>query len=148
MEADQRHQRKLGEEADHRYPARAWAAQRLPTAVSFFPDALRRDRRAAQGANPQNLSSLGGKVLRVRSDGWIPTTNPFYRRGGNARYVWNYGHRNIQGLIKRPGKGELWSVENGTSRDDEINLVWKGDNYGWDPRPGYDESRPMTDKVR
>jgi glucose/arabinose dehydrogenase len=103
---------------------------------------------AAQGTNPQNLNSLGGKILRIYSDGTIPTTNPFYKRGGNARYVYNYGHRNVQGLAKRPGKSELWSVEQGTSRDDEVNLVWGGHNYGWDPTPGYDESRPMTDKRR
>jgi glucose/arabinose dehydrogenase len=103
---------------------------------------------AAKGTNPQNLKSLGGKILRVRSDGSIPTTNPFYKRGGNARYVWNYGHRNVQGLVERPGTTELWSVEQGTNRDDEINRVYRGHNYGWDPTPGYDESRPMTDKRR
>ncbi len=102
----------------------------------------------AEGSVPQNLNSLGGKVLRVRSDGTIPRANPFYRRGGNARYVWTYGHRNIQGLAKRPGKNEMWSVEHGTNRDDEINRIYKGGNYGWDPIPGYNESRPMTDKRR
>lgn len=103
---------------------------------------------AAQGTNPQNLKSLGGKVLRIRSDGSIPTGNPFYSRGGNARYVWTFGHRNIQGLAKRPGVSEMWSVEHGTNRDDEINQVIKGSNYGWSPTPGYNESRSMTDKTR
>ncbi|MGV8910180.1 MAG: PQQ-dependent sugar dehydrogenase [Propionicimonas sp.] len=103
---------------------------------------------AAGGTNPQNLHSLGGKVLRVRSDGTIPKTNPFYKRGGNARYVWNYGHRNIQGLARQPGTGTLFSVEHGTSRDDEINLVVKGANYGWSPTPGYNEARSMTDRKR
>jgi glucose/arabinose dehydrogenase len=103
---------------------------------------------AAVGTNPQNLQSLGGKILRVRDDGSIPTSNPFYSRGGNARYVFNYGHRNVQGLIKRPGKSELWSVEHGPSRDDEINLVWSGRNFGWSPTPGYNEARSMTDKAR
>ena len=100
---------------------------------------------AATGTNPQNLGSLGGKVLRVNANGTIPTDNPFYSRGGNARYVWNYGHRNIQGLAVRPGTTELWSAEHGTSRDDEINLSVRGGNYGWDPVPGYDETTPMTD---
>ena len=100
---------------------------------------------AATGTNPQNLGSLGGKVLRVNANGTIPTDNPFYSRGGNARYVWNYGHRNIQGLALRPGTTELWSAEHGTSRDDEINLSVRGGNYGWDPVPGYDETTPMTD---
>jgi glucose/arabinose dehydrogenase len=103
---------------------------------------------AARGTNPQNLKSLGGKVLRVRSDGTIPKTNPFYGKGGNARYVWNYGHRNIQGLALQPGTGDLFSVEHGTGRDDEINLVVKGSNYGWSPTPGYNEKRSMTDRKR
>jgi glucose/arabinose dehydrogenase len=102
---------------------------------------------AVRGTNPQNLQSLGGKVLRVRSDGSIPSTNPFYRRGGNARYVYSYGHRNVQGLARRPG-GEMWSVEQGTDRDDEVNRVFRGANYGWNPAPGYDESHAMTDTRR
>ena len=103
---------------------------------------------AAHGTNPQNLQSLGGKVLRIRSDGSIPTTNPFYQRRGNARYVYSYGHRNVQGLARRPGSGEMWSVEQGTNRDDEVNRVFRGDNYGWNPSPGYDESHAMTDRRR
>lgn len=103
---------------------------------------------AAAGETPQKLSSLGGKILRVRNDGYIPRSNPFYKKGGNARYVWNYGHRNVQGLAKRPGVSELWSVEHGPDRDDEINLVRPGGNYGWNPVPGYNESVPMTDLKR
>jgi glucose/arabinose dehydrogenase len=103
---------------------------------------------ATGGTNPQNLQSLGGKVLRVRSDGSIPTTNPFYSRGRNARYVYSFGHRNVQGLARRPGSAEMWSVEQGTSRDDEVNRVFRGDNYGWNPAPGYDESHAMTDTRR
>ncbi len=104
---------------------------------------------AAKGTNPQNLKSLGGKILRVRSDGSIPKTNPYYKKGGKTRYIWNYGHRNVQGLVKRPGTTQMWSVEQGTGVDDEVNLVLKKGNYGWDPTPGaYNESRPMTDKGR
>ncbi|MFT4166347.1 MAG: PQQ-dependent sugar dehydrogenase [Microlunatus sp.] len=102
----------------------------------------------ATGTVPQNLKSLGGKVLRVRSSGSIPKSNPFYAKGGKARYIWTYGHRNVQGLAFRPGSGQMWSVEHGTSRDDEINLLAKGANYGWCPTPGYNERRSMTDKKR
>jgi glucose/arabinose dehydrogenase len=100
---------------------------------------------AAQTSNAQKKSSLGGKVLRVHPDGRIPKTNPFYSRGGKARYVWNYGHRNVQGLALQPGTGQIFTAEHGTARDDEVNVVRKGANYGWNPGPGYDESRPMTD---
>jgi glucose/arabinose dehydrogenase len=103
---------------------------------------------AAKGTNPQSLKSLGGKVLRIRSDGTIPTSNPFYRKGGKARLIWNYGHRNIQGLALRPGTNQLWTAEHGPDRDDEVNIVIKGRNYGWAPTPGYNEARPMTDTKR
>ncbi|MEO8750307.1 MAG: PQQ-dependent sugar dehydrogenase [Allobranchiibius sp.] len=100
---------------------------------------------AADGTNPQDLNSLGGKTLRVGTDGQIPTDNPFYSRGGNARYVTSYGHRNLQGIAVRPGTTQVWTQEQGSSRDDETNLLRAGGNYGWDPVPGYDESVPMTD---
>ena len=103
---------------------------------------------SARGTVPQNLKSLGGKVLRVRSSGSIPKSNPFYAKGGKARYVWTYGHRNVQGLVYRQAAGQMWSVEHGSTRDDEVNLVAKGANYGWSPTPGYNEKRAMTDKQR
>jgi glucose/arabinose dehydrogenase len=87
-------------------------------------------------------------VLRVYPGGTVPKTNPFYASGGRARLVWNYGHRNIQGLALRPGTEQLFTAEHGSDRDDEVNLVRKGANYGWNPVPGYDESVPMTDRKK
>jgi glucose/arabinose dehydrogenase len=88
----------------------------------------------AVGTNPQDRDSLAGKVLRVD-----PGT-------GEAR-VWTYGHRNVQGLAVRPGSGQVFSVEHGPDRDDEVNLLREGANYGWNPVGAgtYDESVPMTD---
>lgn len=103
---------------------------------------------AAVGTTPQNLSSLGGKTLRVNTDGTAPADNPFVARGGPAAYVWTYGHRNVQGLALRPGTSEMWSAEHGPSRDDEVNLLSRGRNYGWDPVPGYNETVPMTDLAK
>ena len=102
---------------------------------------------AATGTNPQNLSSLGGKVLRVdATTGTGAPANPF----PSSPLIYSYGHRNIQGLALRPGTAQMWSVEHGPSRDDEINLLVSGGNYGWDPAlaHGYDESVPMTDRVK
>ena len=42
----------------------------------------------------------------------------------------------------------MWAVEHGPRVDDEINLLVAGGNYGWDPVPGYNESVPMTDRVK
>jgi glucose/arabinose dehydrogenase len=47
-----------------------------------------------------------------------------------------------------PEDKQLWSVEHGTDRDDEVNRVLKGPNYGSSPTPGYNEGRAMTDKKR
>ncbi len=88
----------------------------------------------AVGTHPQDPQSLAGKVLRADPD-----------TGDVA--VWTSGHRNVQGLAVRPGTGQVFSVEHGPDRDDEVNLLREGGNYGWDPDGGgeYDESVPMTD---
>ncbi|WP_270886394.1 PQQ-dependent sugar dehydrogenase [Pedococcus sp. 5OH_020] len=104
---------------------------------------------AITGTNPQNLSSLGGKTLRVRAgDGRAPADNPFAAAGGARALVWTYGHRNVEGMALRPGTTQMWSVEHGPDRDDEVNLLVKGRNYGWDPVPGYNQQVPMTDLVK
>jgi aldose sugar dehydrogenase len=101
---------------------------------------------AAVGTNPRDLDSLGGKVLRVhRRTGEPMADNPFVDASTRRRYVLTYGHRNVQGLAQR-ADGSLWSVEHGSYRDDEVNLLLPGGDYGWNPVPGYDESVPMTDQ--
>lgn len=101
---------------------------------------------AARGRTPQRLRSLGGKVLRLdRFTGRPSPGNPWADGKGKRRYVLSYGHRNVQGLAQR-ADGTLWEVEHGTFRDDEINRIRKRGNYGWNPVPGYNETRPMTDE--
>jgi glucose/arabinose dehydrogenase len=74
------------------------------------------------------LESLNGKVLRVGDNGSIPAGNPF----GTA--IWSWGHRNPQGLAW-DSQGRLWATEHGPSGTesgkDEVNLIEKGNNYGW-----------------
>ncbi len=102
---------------------------------------------AATGTNAQDKTSLGGKTLmldRVTGSPW--PTNPFVDAANRKqRYVHTFGHRNVQGLAVRED-GTLWSAEHGPDRDDEVNLLRKGGNYGWNPVPGYNESVPMTDQ--
>ncbi|WP_277985665.1 PQQ-dependent sugar dehydrogenase [Nocardioides glacieisoli] len=100
---------------------------------------------AAIGTNPQDLDSLGGKVLRVHRDsGTAMRDNPWASAPTERRFVWTYGHRNVQGLAQR-ADGSVWSVEHGPTVDDEVNRLVPGGNYGWNPVPGYEESVPMTD---
>lgn len=103
----------------------------------------------AVGSMPQDLTALGGKILRIDSmTGGPMADNPrINSRNANTRLIWNYGHRNPQGLALRPN-GQMYNVEHGSSRDDEVNYVLRNRNYGWDPNGvggSYDESVPMTD---
>lgn len=100
---------------------------------------------AATSGLSQRRTSLGGKVLRMTLGGRAWPSNPWPKAKSRAkRLVLTYGHRNVQGLAQRRD-GSLWSVEHGSYRDDEVNKLRKGGNYGWAPGPGYDESVPMTD---
>ncbi|AXH97036.1 PQQ-dependent sugar dehydrogenase [Ornithinimicrobium avium] len=101
---------------------------------------------AAEGSNPQDLQSLGGKVLQLTADG-DPAAPEGHVEGADPRIL-TYGHRNVQGLALQPGNDRLWSVEHGPAVDDEVNILKPGANYGWDPTPGYDESVPMTNLER
>ncbi|GGF94745.1 glucose dehydrogenase [Rhodococcoides trifolii] len=102
---------------------------------------------SAQASVPQDRNSLGGKVLRVDAvTGQPPADNP-----DPTSPIFTLGHRNVQGLAARPGSDQVFSVEQGTSRDDEVNLLESGANYGYRPDRngnGYDESVAMTDPER
>jgi glucose/arabinose dehydrogenase len=102
---------------------------------------------AAQGTNPQNLSSLGGNVLRIDKAGTPIPGNPYIGVAGDDR-IYTSGHRNVQGIAFRPGTSAPFSAEHGPGVQDELNRLVSGANYGWDPVPGYNEGVPMTDTVK
>lgn len=79
---------------------------------------------AGNGTNSQSLSSLGGKILRMRPDGSVPGDNPY------GSLVWTYGHRNVQGL-GWDASGRMFASEFGQNAYDELNLIRPGGNYGW-----------------
>lgn len=99
---------------------------------------------AARSDTAQNRQSLGGKVLRITTDGAGAPGNP----GGDLRpEIYTLGHRNPQGISFRPSDGKAFEVEHGTDCDDEINYLVPGGNYGWNPGASgtYDDQAPMTD---
>src|SRR6476620_2232031 len=65
------------------------------------------------GDPAQNLSNDEGKIIRIRTDGSIPESNPFRWRVSARPEIWSYGHRNPQGLAFDAKRGELWSDEHG-----------------------------------
>lgn len=79
----------------------------------------------------QNKAAHLGKVLRLNDDGTAAKDNPFAGESGAAPEVWTLGHRNIQGLARDPESGRVWANEHGARGGDELNLIEKGNNYGW-----------------
>lgn len=90
------------------------------------------DRSITEGRmQAQNMESLIGKIVRINTDGSIPSDNPFVGRSGVRPEIWSSGHRNIQAAALHPTTGELWEVEHGTRGGDELNVARKGHDYGW-----------------
>lgn len=94
----------------------------------------------------QDMQSNLGKVIRLNDDGSVPSDNPFVDQGGVAAQVWSLGHRNPLGLAF-DAAGRLWVHEMGPRDGDELNLIVKGDNYGYPivSNGSHYDGRPIPD---
>ena len=81
--------------------------------------------------HPQQLSDLGGKVLRVNPDGSIPSDNPHAGDDGARGEVYARGFRDPEGATFHPETGRLWTIENGPRGGDELNAIVRGGNHGY-----------------
>lgn len=85
------------------------------------------------GELPQSPTLLGGKVLRLDTDGKAaPGNKP---PEGFDRRIYTYGHRNVQGIAFHPATGTAIVAEHGPWHSDEVTVLVNGGNGGWDPRP-------------
>lgn len=91
----------------------------------------------ATAPNSQTLANRLGKVLRINSDGSIPTDNPFFNvASGNNRSIWALGLRNPFTFAFQPGSGRLFINDVGQDTWEEINDGIAGSNYGWPTTEG------------
>jgi glucose/arabinose dehydrogenase len=83
-------------------------------------------------ANAQTLNNRLGKILRINSDGTIPTDNPFFNTATGAnRAIWALGLRNPFTFGFQPGTGRMFINDVGGGTWEEINDGIAGSNYGW-----------------
>ncbi len=78
----------------------------------------------------QDMNANLGKIVRLHDDGSVPDDNPFADQGGVTAQIWSMGHRNPLGL-SFDSVGRLWNIEMGPKHGDELNLIIRGENYGY-----------------
>lgn len=96
--------------------------------------------------NSQDLSSFLGTIWRIDPEGknsvtgqyGIPEDNPFVQEDNALGEIWAYGFRNPHRLCfdhRKDGEA-LLACDIGEHNIEELNLIIKGGNYGWNKREG------------
>ena len=91
--------------------------------------------------NVANKSSFMGSVWRIDPEGsnskngkyGIPADNPFVGETASVKEIWAYGFRNPHRMAfeQRDGETIMFIGDIGQHNIEEVNLIEKGGNYGW-----------------
>lgn len=94
--------------------------------------------------NAQNTSTVLGKVLRIDVNNMtkgmayaVPDDNPFVGRQGYLPEIWAYGLRNPYRMsFDKGGNHSLYLSDTGQNLWEEVDIITKGGNYGWNIKEG------------
>lgn len=94
----------------------------------------------------QGMDSFLGKIMRINTDGSIPTDNPFYNTAsGDYRAIWAIGLRNPYTIEIQPGTNRIFLNDVGQDSWEEINEGVAGSNYGWPVTEGHFDPEQYPD---
>jgi len=100
----------------------------------------------------QNLELLLGKLLRIDVDHAeaskayaVPADNPFRGQSDARPEIWAYGFRNPWRFSFDRLTGDLWLADVGQDRVEEVDVVHRGENYGWNVFEGFE---PFSNQYR
>lgn len=101
----------------------------------------------------QNRSTVLGSILRIDVTGAalgapyaVPSDNPFANTGDDVRAeIWAYGLRNPWRFNFDPVAGDLWAADVGQDHFEEVDIIKRGANYGWNIMEGAHCYPPSVD---
>lgn len=100
----------------------------------------------------QDMSTLLAKIVRIDVDHRsgelpyaIPADNPFINSPGARPEIFAVGFREPWRFSFDPVTGDLWVGDVGQDRVEEVAIVRKGENHGWNVYEGFE---PFSNKYR
>jgi glucose/arabinose dehydrogenase len=100
----------------------------------------------------QDLTTHLGKILRIDVDHTdtglpyaIPADNPFRNRRNARPEIWAYGFREPWRFSFDPVTSDLWVGDVGQDRVEEVAIVRRGENHGWNVYEGFE---PFSNRYR